>query len=417
MSTLRSSRRPKRVVIFDRRDIKSLDKEKPVEISNFSRAEEITGKLEFNAVDDKLMHSVLENDQEKLNEGKIIEDAINQGISAFTPDKMFEQMVKNFSIAKQIFGESLIQQLSGYDPEYIERNINVPEFRKELKKRIEERVEKLMADKLVSKDGIITEKGIELASLVLYMEELDNIVPKGMTGERFHKKFYVYGDREDVKPFKKEHHYSDIALRKSIKTAIRRGHDKIHVEDLRSFERRSKGECYIIYALDASGSMKGKKVSTCKRAGIALAFNAIREKDNVGLIVFGTEVREIVLPTKDFTKLLTSITKVQAEAETDIAATIRKAVEMFPSENVTKHLLLLTDALPTRGDKPEEAALEAASLARSAGITISIIGINLDEKGKTLAEKLVAIGSGRLYAVKDLEEIGKIVLLDYYSVY
>ena len=417
MSTLLSSRKPSKVVAFSSQELKSLDKESPVDIENFSRAEEVQGKLEFNAVDDKLMHSVMENDQQKLDEGKLIENAINQGMSAFTPDAMFEQMVQNYSIAKQIFGESLIRQVSGYDPEYIEKNLPIPEFRNELKKRIEERVDQLKQDKLISKDGIIEEKGYELASLVMYVEELDNIVPKGLAGERYHKKYQVYGDRQDVKNFKKGDRYADIAIRKSIKTAVRRGHDRIHVEDLRSFERRSKGECYIIYGLDASGSMKGKKVSTCKRAGVALAFNAIREKDKVGLIVFGTEVRESVAPTKDFTKLLKAITKIQAEAETDIAVTIKKAVELFPSNDATKHLLLLTDALPTRGEKPEEDALEAASIASSAGITTSIIGINLDEKGKELADKLVAIGKGRLYAVKDLEDIDKIVLQDYYSVY
>ncbi|MFC1755186.1 VWA domain-containing protein [Thermoproteota archaeon] len=417
MSILLSSRRPEKDRVFDLEPLNSVDKQQPMEIGTFSRAEEVTGKLEFNDVDDKLMHSVMDADQEKIDEGKLLENAINQGMSAFTPDIMFEQMVRNYSIAKQIFGESMIRQLSGYDPEYVEKNMPIPEFRKELKKRMDEKVDILKKDKLVDKEGIITERGFELASLIMYVEELDNIVPKGMSGERYHKKFYVYGDRQDVKPFKKDDRYCDIAIRKSLKTAIRRGHDRIHIEDMRTFERSSKGECYIIYGLDASGSMKGKKVSTCKRAGVALAFNAIRERDKVGLIVFGTEVRESVMPTKDFTKLLKAITKVQAEAETDIAATIKKAVEMFPSEDVTKHLLLLTDALPTRGEEPEEAACEAASIASSAGITISIIGINLDEKGKELAEKLTAIGKGRLYTVKDLEDIGKIVLQDYYSVY
>ena len=33
--------------------------------------------------------------------------------------------------------------------------------------------------------------------------------------------------------------------------------------------------------------MKGPKIGACKRAGIALAYKAIEEKDKVGLIVFG----------------------------------------------------------------------------------------------------------------------------------
>ena len=38
------------------------------------------------------------------------------------------------------------------------------------------------------------------------------------------------------------------------------------------------------------------------------------------------------------------------------------------------------------------------------------------EKGRELAEKIVEIGEGRLYAVRNLQNIDKVVLEDYYSV-
>ena len=80
------------------------------------------------------------------------------------------------------------------------------------------------------------------------------------------------------------------------------------------------------------------------------------------------------------------------------------------------HLIILTDALPTVGKKPEEETLEAVSLARASGITVSILGIKLDEKGETLAKQITSMGDGRLYVVKNLENVDKIVLEDYYSV-
>ena len=134
------------------------------------------------------------------------------------------------------------------------------------------------------------------------------------------------------------------------------------------------------------------------------------------MIVFGSDVREFIEPTLDFTRLLKEITKIRASKETDIVSTLQKAIELFPSDIVTKHLILITDALPTKGDTPEKSTLEEASIARSKGITISLIGISLDEKGKKLAEKIVELGEGRLYAVRNLENVDKIVLEDYYSV-
>ena len=387
-----------------------------VKLKEFSQAEELSGKLAFQQLEDKLMHSVLENDKKVIDTGKLISDVINQGMSSFTPDLMFEQLVKNYTLAKQIYGESIIRLVSGYEPDYVKKNIGIPEFQRELKEKIQERIKELKDEGLVEKDNSLSEKGIELASLVLYFEELDKIVPKGIVGEKISKKTFIYGEKENSRLYKKGDRYRDIALKKSVKLALRRGHQTFDGKDLQVFEKQSKGRTYIIYGLDASGSMKGKKIEACKKAGIALAYKAINEKDKVGLIVFGSEVKEVVEPTSDFTRLLKEITRIKASKETDIAATIRKAIEIFPSENITKHLILITDALPTKGDEPEKLTLEEVSMARSSGITISLIGINLDEKGRKFAEKITQIGEGRLYVVRNLENVDEIVLEDYYSV-
>ena len=387
-----------------------------LEVKELSKAEEISGKLQFQQLEDKFMHSVLENDKKTIDNGKLISDAISQGMSSFSPDLMFEQLVKNYTIAKQIYGESLVRLVSGYESDYIKKNIGIPEFQKELREKINQKIDELKEEGFLQKDNSLSEKGVELASLVLYFEELDKIVPKGIIGEKTSKKHFIYGEKESSRLYKKGDRYRDIALKKSVKLAIRRGHSRFNDGDLQVYEKQSKGQTYIVYALDASGSMKGKKIDACKRAGIALAYKAINEKDKVGLIVFGSEVKEVIEPTVDFTMLLKEITRIKASKETDIVSTLQKAIELFPSEGITKHLILITDALPTKGDEPEKATLEEASIARSKGITISLIGINLDEKGKRLAEKIVELGEGRLYVVRNLENVDKIVLEDYYSV-
>ena len=387
-----------------------------IELKDISHAEELSGKLSFQQLEDKLMHSVLENDKKIIDSGKLISDAINQGISSFTPDLMFEQLVKNYSLAKQIYGESIIRLVSGYEPDYVKKNIGIPEFQRELKEKIQQKIEELKHEDFLSKDNSLSEKGIELASLVLYFEELDKLVPKGVIGDKISKKTFAYGEKENSRNYRKGDRYRDISLRKSVKLAIRRGHSSFEDKDLQVHEKHSRGQAYIVYALDASGSMKGKKLEACKKAGIALAYRAINEKDKVGLIVFGSEIKEVIEPTLDFTSLLKEITRTRASKETDISATLQKATELFPNDEITKHLVLITDALPTKGDEPEKSTLEAVSAARSKGITISLIGINLDDKGKDLAEKIVELGEGRLYVVRNLENVDEIVLEDYYSI-
>ncbi len=387
-----------------------------IKVQKKEQAEELSGQLDSQTDEDKLMHSVIENDQETIDEGKVIKDAINQGLGSFTPDMMFENLVKDYRNAEQIYGKSMLRYLTGYDPDYVKKNIKIPEFQKEIKKNIGEGIKKLKDKELINKDLEITKKGFYLASLILYTEELDHIVPKGILGEYEHKKTSHYGLPKDTKLFKKGDRYHDIAVKKSIKVAIRRGHNKLMIEDLRAFERQSKGKAMIIYAMDASGSMKGKRIEASKKAGIALAFKAINKKDKIGLIVFKNKVISMVEPTQDFSLLLKEITPIRASGETDFSSTVSKAIEMFPTEKITKHLILLSDALPTYGADPEHETLAAIALAKENGITISLIGINLDKKGEELGRKMIEIGEGKFWTVKNVDELDKIVLEDYYGV-
>lgn len=362
------------------------------------------------------MHSVLENDKKKIDEGKTLKEAINYGVNTFNPDLMFENLVNSYSQAEKLYGKKLLRQLTGYDPKYLERNMNIPEFKRELKRQIDDNVEGMMKSGLINEEGDILEKGIQMATLIMYIEELDEITPKGEFGEVVHKKHSVYGEKGEVRSYRKGDRYRDIAIKKSIKKAIRRGHSKLTNEDMQTFERQHKGKTYIVYGMDASGSMKGKKIEQSKKAGIALAFKATEHKDRVGLISFGTKVKQRIEPTDDFGMLLKGMAKITASMETNFTSMIENATDMFPEGNMTKHLVILSDALPTVGAKPVEETLQAISAARDKGITTSLIGIGLDEEGEKTAQKIVEVGCGKLYVTKDLEELDKIILEDYYSV-
>ena len=111
-----------------------------------------------------------------------------------------------------------------------------------------------------------------------------------------------------------------------------------------------------------------------------------------------------------------AITRCRAKRQTDIGKTLKAAIDLFPHWNGTKHLIILTDALPTAGKDPVKETLQAASVASSNGITISLIGLGLNEEGKKLAEQIVQIGNGRLSVIKETDRLDVIVLEDYYSV-
>ena len=381
------------------------------EVTEAENAEELKGKMGSDPDDERLAHSILENDEQTIDDGKLLADSVDYALGTFTPDLFFEKLVKDYKSAQRLFGPTIIRELSGYDGGYIERNVKVTEFREEMRKNIQRNINRMQKEGLLDKEGAVTETGLQLAALVRYTEELDKLQPKGL-GKREHHEKAHYGEKDQIVPFKNQR-YKDLDMRGSIQRAVRRAHTKLLPDDLRAVTRKQHGKISIIYGLDASGSMRGRKMMMCKRAGIALAYKAIEEKNDVGLIIFTSKIEKSIPPTQDFRLLLEELTKVRAGHETDLGLIIDHAVQLFGNKKHTKHLILLSDALPTKGEDPGKIALDAAAHAREAGITISMIGIGLEEEGEKLAIQLVELGGGKLYRVTDLDQLGTIILEDY----
>ncbi len=359
-----------------------------------------------------LAHSLVSGDNEKVEQAQILEEAANQGLSAFNPDVTFEQLVSNYEFAETVYGPKLLRLLTGEDPNALKKNLRFPEFRRKLKASMQQKLQDLRKDGLINRSFELTERGYDLAAMSLYIDELHVLEAKGL-GERLHKERSHYGARQDVRQYRKGDRYSDLALRKSVRLAIRRGHKTLAFEDLSVFERQSKGEVSVVLALDASGSMKGKKLAACKKAGVALAYKAIDNRDKAGLLVFGKDVTDAVAPTVDFTLFLRKIVKIKARAQTDLAGTIRRAISLFSEEQMTKHLILITDAVPTVGDDPEKETLRLVAEAAAHGITGSVIAIGAEEEHTVFARQMVEIGGGRLGLVSDLENLDALILEEY----
>jgi Mg-chelatase subunit ChlD len=384
-----------------------------VTVEKAERIEQLDGKLSSDFDDERLMHSVVENDEQAVKDGKLLCESVDYAVGSFTPDLMFKEIVENYRNAQRLFGPTIIRELTGYGSEYVERNLKMSEFREEIKRNIEKNIDRLKRERLLGKDGTVTDEGLRLATLVLYTEELDHIETHGM-GRKDVKERSHYGERTDAVLYARQR-YKDLDLRASVMRAIRRGHATIDKGDLRAVGRRQHGRISVIYALDASGSMRGQKITTAKKAGIALAYRGIQDKNDVGVLVFTSKIELAIPPTQEFMLLLSELAKLRAGQETDIALAIESSVGQFERGAHTKHLIIITDAIPTRGKDPARTTLEAASVARNAGVTISIVGINLEREGEQLARRIVEIGGGKLYRVAALDQVDALVLEDYES--
>lgn len=378
--------------------------------------EQLDGKLATNAEQDRLPHSVLDVDTNTIDDGMVVQEAFNQSLSSFMPDIMFSELVSNYKNAKQLFGETIIRELTGYDPRFIDKNIRIPEFQRELQKKLKDKAEELEDKGIIHSSGRFTKDALNVAALFLIQEEFEEVPGKYSTfGEPVHKAAQVTGERSTIREYKKGDAYKDVAIKQSITRAIRRGHGELLKEDLLSFDREARQKVNIIYALDTSGSMKGEKLRLAKKAGVALAHRAIRDNNEVGLVIFGSSVEKVVHLTKDFFSFVQPLATCAPGQETDIALAIKEGTKLLVSVDGIKHIVLLTDGLHTTSNDPSKAVLEQVGLAQSQDITISVVGISLDQKGEELAKDIVDHSRGKLYSVADASEVGGVVIADYRS--
>ncbi|MGM5481773.1 MAG: vWA domain-containing protein [Nanobdellota archaeon] len=365
---------------------------------------------------EKLAHSVLDVDTDTIEDGMIVEEAANHNVGSFMPSMMFKDIVQNFKNAKKLYGETIIRELTGYDPRYVEKNVKIPEFQRDLKERINENVDNLKEKGILNRGGFLSSEAIDVATIFLIEEEYNEV--QGQTtpyGEHVHQTLDRYGQRSDARPFLKSDPYRDLAIKQSITKAIMRGHDKLHYEDLVAYDRQSRQQVNVVYALDTSGSMKGDKIKLAKKAGVSLAHKAIGDRNQVGLVLFGSEVKSNVPLTRDFLSIVRPLAKISPGKETDLGLAIDSSIELLHDTKGIKHIVVITDALHTTTRDPQESVLAKVAKAKEEDISISMVGINLDKDGAQLAQSIVDISGGKLHTVKNLDEVGGIVIADYAS--
>ncbi|MBI4147719.1 VWA domain-containing protein [Candidatus Woesearchaeota archaeon] len=359
------------------------------------------------------MHTVVPGDKNTVPDGLIVEEAQNRGVGVFSPDLFFDHLVNNYRMAEQLYGEKLLRLITGYSGAYLERNLRLPEFKKVLKQQLTDNIQKLEDTGMLDKDGKITAEGFSIGALAVVLEELNMPAGTGLQETHKGKTAGKIGERDDTRTYHRGDTYRDINVRKTISQLIKHGKTAITPQDLIISTRKHTGTVNIIYALDSSASMKGTKLHACRRAGIALAYRALQRKDKVGIIIFGERVKDAVAPTTDFSILAEKMMHMTATRQTNFVDMIQHASELLTNQTGQKHVLILSDALPTSGTDPKEDAKRVIANAHSQGITFSLIGVKLNTEGLDLARHLVELGGGKLYQVNDAGEVKGMVLEEY----
>lgn len=350
-----------------------------------------------------------ESEKTEREEGMLVEELAAQGLGHFNPDLFFENLASDFRSAKEIYGERLISLATGESAEYVERNIRIPEFEKELREKLKKHKRALEKRGLVKADSL-TQAAYTMAAQNFLSDALEQLY-RSSFNESHGSARSTLGTRSNTKPYRDEP-YRDIDVRKTLRTAARRGHERIAWGDLRASERVSRPKREIVFCVDASGSMKGEKIAQARRAFFSLAARAQRDRDRVGLLTFSSEGEAAHHTSTPLPSMLISMVEAVPRGKTSLARAIGDAQGLFTERDADRHIILITDMNPTEGYAPEEEALDAAGQARERSITISVVAVRAEERALELGQRIAALAQGRFYEA-DASSLGAIVLHDY----
>jgi len=353
-----------------------------------------------------------EEDQNvEKNDAMLIEEMTSQGLSNFNPDLFFQNLTSQYKNAEQIYGKKLISLATGMDSEYVKRNIRIPEFAEMLKKKLRDKEKHLEREGLIE-DSEFTKSFYDTAAKIMLSEEYERFYHISFNDSRG-RSISPIGTREDEKPYAGER-YRDISIKKSMRRSIRRKHASIAKDDLVAFIRESQPKNEIILAVDFSGSMKGEKISRARRAFASLLVRSMQLGDNVGLVTFNTRNIRSFSAGSPIPKMMEAMIKEAPYGKTSLSKAISASLPLFTSSDSRKHIMLITDAMPTEGKDPQKDTVIAASSASQNRVSISIVAIKAEDEAKKFAKKITEITNGRYYDAKE-DNIGRIVIADYES--
>ncbi|MFZ5859097.1 MAG: vWA domain-containing protein [Chloroflexota bacterium] len=165
----------------------------------------------------------------------------------------------------------------------------------------------------------------------------------------------------------------------------------------------------LVFVIDVSGSMDmDNRLGLVKRS-LELLVEQLRETDTVAIVVYGTDARLVLDPTRgsEKGKILRAINRLQPEGVTNAEAGIRlgykTAMRAYIPDGINR-IILCSDGVANMGQTEWDAILGEVRGYLEEGVTLSSFGFGMDNYNDTLMEQLADNGDGVYAYIDDMDE-------------
>ena len=173
----------------------------------------------------------------------------------------------------------------------------------------------------------------------------------------------------------------------------------------------------LTFVIDVSGSMDREDRLTLVKRALTLLVEELRPTDTVGIVVYGSDARSVLPPTRGDEKdrILSAIYRLNSEdatnAEAGLLLGFRQAEQAYNAETINR-VILLSDGVANVGDTGPEAILRTIGEYATRGIYLSTVGFGLGNYNDTLMEQLANQGDGTYAYVDNIREARRIFVED-----
>lgn len=164
----------------------------------------------------------------------------------------------------------------------------------------------------------------------------------------------------------------------------------------------------IVFVVDRSGSMSGKKIDQAKDA-LKFVLNNLKEGDLFNIVAYDSDVESFRPELQKYNEETRSqaigfVEGVFAGGSTNIDAALKTALTQLKDDSRPNFLIFLTDGLPTAGERNEQKIAANAKDHNSVGARVFTFGVGYDVNSRLL-DKLAREGRGLSHYVRPDDNI------------
>ena len=178
----------------------------------------------------------------------------------------------------------------------------------------------------------------------------------------------------------------------SVRAAARRGGDGVGERDLRRSVRAGDGEALVVFAVDASASMR-PAMRRSKGVALELLEDAYTERDSVAVVAFAGDDAEVLLPPTDSVTLAARhLKRLPTGDRTPLPAGLRTTADLLSrADPDAAVVVVVSDGRANAADDPTAATRSAADALAATGTEVVCVDAG---DGRGLLDSVVEATDG-----------------------